>query len=235
MSTYLQICQDVAEEVGIDDGGPSDVITQTGEHQRIVKWVKRAWMEIQGKHTSWRWMHREFTISTVADQATYAYTDANDVDDAAAISRFSHWMVSDNDEPPRSYLTSTGIGSETWLIYTPFIYYERVYDRGNQISGAPAHITVDRADNIRLGPAPSDVYTVTGYYVRGHQVLAADADTPDMPAQYHDLIMYRAMEKYARYHSAEEVLDRAEVEGRRVLHALEANQLPPFALAEPMV
>ena len=40
--------------------------------------------------------------------------------------------------------------------------------------------------------------------------------------------------RYARYESAEEVLDRAEVEGRRFMSALELNQLPAFGLAEPL-
>ena len=75
---------------------------------------------------------------------------------------------------------------------------------------------------------------VTLDYYMGGQELAADGDIPEMPERFHDLIVYRAMEKYAYRESAGEVLARAKEEGRRILRQLELDQLDAVLFGEPM-
>lgn len=236
MSTYLQLCQAVCRDVGISGGDtvPTTVASQSGELQRVVNWVKDAWTEIQNKHDNWRWMQVEFTLNTTTSDDQYAYTDCTDSLTSAAITRFSRWHLNDSENPPRAYLQSSGVGAEYWLIWMPWRDFRYIYKMGTQNDGPPVHISIDPQDNIRLGPAPSGTYVVTGEYHRSAQVFSANSDTPECPSQYQDLIKYMAMGKYALYESAQEVLIAAEKYGNPLMSQLEVNQLPRPRLGDPM-
>ena len=238
MSTYLELCQDTCRECDIAGGDtvPTAVASQSGELQRIVKWVAQAYVEIQGKYPSWRWMRREFTLDTVASQRAYTFADAIDVIDTVAISRFRRWIIEDVNDPPRLYLVSAGVGGETWLTFTPWSWFKRIYNIGNNrtVEGFPAHITVDHQNNLVLGQIPNGIYRMTGDYYAAAQVLAVDADIPEMPAQFHQLIVYRAMHKYGLFESAPEVIEYAKTEGNKLMRALEQDQLQRIELARPL-
>jgi len=236
MSTFLQICKNVSRECNISGGDtvPTAVTTQTGELQRVVKWVEQAYKELQEKYLDWRWMRVGFTVNTVSGTDSYAYGTVTDILTSAVITRFSRWRLFDENDPPKIYLTASGVGTEGWLIPLGWDNFKWLYRKGTQNNGYPAHITIDPQNNIVLGPKPDGIYTVTGDYQRSAQILAADGDIPEMPTQYHDLIMYLAMEKYALFHSAQEVLVAARTGIGRILGQLEMNQLPPMPLAGPM-
>lgn len=227
MSTYLELVQELGTECGISGTGPSTVTGQSGELARLVLWIKDAYVEIQNRSGGrWDWLRSEFTLNTTASDDNYSFGDATDSIDAATITRFSSWRLSDYRSPPRIYLTSAGVGGETWMTWTNYDYWKNVYEIGTQNDGHSIHITVDPRDKIRLGPKPDADYTITGEYFKSAQILADDSDTPEMPTQFHKLIIYRAMEKYAAFESAPEVMERAEREGGRLMRQLEVNQKP---------
>lgn len=215
---------------------PSAVTSQTGEAQRLVDDYIDAYTEIQNKHP-WRWLRRGFTFNTTSGDDSYAYGDVTDVDAGTAIARFSEWRLSDPRDPPKIYLTSTGVSGERWLVYIPWEDFKRIYKIGSQSSNtsAPAHISVDPLDNIVLGPSPNGIYTVTGDFIRSAQILAADADIPEMPTQFHNLIVYKAIEKYAIYEEvAPQILAYAQSESKRMMRQLENNQCPKFRMARSL-
>jgi len=234
MSTYLQLSQDLRREAGITSSSgdtPTSVVNQTGELRRVVEWAKKSWTEIQNRHTNWRWMRRQFTVNTVADTDEYASADCTDVDDASSISRFSHWWTHDLTDPPKCYLSADGVGAEYRLNYIRLEDFRRLYKFGSGQSGRPAHISVDHKNQIVLGPNPDDVYVVTGDYQRSAQIFSADNDTPEMPTQFHDLIVWYALEHYAYHEAATDSLMQAKKSGKRMLRQLEANQLPQLWFA----
>ena len=98
-------------------------------------------------------------------------------------------------------------------------------------TGYPIHITVDSLDRILVGPIPNDIYTIQGDYWLSGQVLAVDADLPDMPADFHDLVVWYAMEHYGYHQLAPEVIERAMKFSRRMMRQLEINQLPRMKVA----
>lgn len=232
MATYLTGSQDLARECGLSQS-PSDVTTQTGELARIVYWYRDAYTEIQNR-TRWRFLRHGFTFPTVADTQAYAYTDATDSTSSSTISRFGSWYLKDLDNPPKCYLTSSGVGSQYFLSFMPWEWFNTVYNISSQSSGPPAHISIDPQDQIVLGPTPNDAYTVTGEYYRSAQVLAANGDTPEMPTQFHKLIVYAGMLEYAGFEAAQEVEVRATKGYNRLMRQLENNQMPPLSFAAPL-
>ena len=229
MSTFLQLCQIAAEETGVSTTGPSDTTSQTGRLKQIVHWVNRAWMDVQTKRNDWRWMVGNFTVNTTAGVRKYAYTDCTDTATSAAIAAFRDWRR----HSLKIYLTSSGQGTETqlpfmdyrlwhatWNVGTPGVSTTRLY---------PRSYTTDHDLGILLGGYPNDVYTISGQFMKQATELSGDSDTPELPAEYHSIIVYRAMMKYGSYMAASEVYSRGEAEYKRMLRELIRTQtLPPL-------
>lgn len=228
--TYLELCVLLRQEVGVAGTGPTTVTNQTGELKRLVTWIAQAWTEIQNKKNNWRWMRSSFTLATVAADGSYAYTDCTDTLTVAAIARFARWYPYNF----RIYLTSTGVAGETRLNFCPWESFRDVWLMGTQTDGFPSDISIDPQDNLRLGAVPDAIYTVTGDYQRGAQTLAVDADTPDMPARFHTLIMHEAAKKYAAYHSAPEVWAQANDQAKGYWTDLYVDQLPRGGFGDPL-
>lgn len=232
MSTYLQLAAKLRQECGASGTGPSATTNQVGEYKRLVEWIAEAYVNIQNKHRgNWRWLRSEFTFDTTTNDDEYAFGDVTDSIDSAVIDRFARWIPGDM----KVYLTSAGVGTQSWLTYMPWDDWKRIFQIGTQNSGSPIWVTIDPRNRIRLGPKPNGIYTVTGEYMKAAQVLAADADTPEMPASFHQLIVYEAMQYYASFESAPEVWQRAKESHARMMRDLEVDQLPPPQFADALV
>ncbi len=223
MSTFLQLASRLRQEVGASGTGPISVLNQVGEYKRLVDWTADAYVDIQNRHRgNWRWLRSEFSVATAASDDEYAYTDATDTIASATISRFARWVSLDD---IKIYLTSAGIGTQGFIGYEDWDCFKRSLI-GTQTSGYPSKVSIDPRNRLRLWQKPDGIYTVTGEYQKSAQVLAADADTPEMPSSFHMLIVYEAMKKYAAYESAPEVWTAAKEAHARMMRDLEVDQLP---------
>lgn len=233
---FLQLVDQVAEECGVSGGGPSTVVSQSGELKRLVDWTAQAYTEIQNRFPNWKWMRSTFTVNTVAHTDSYAFGAVTDDLTSQPIARFKWWWVDDGDTPAKCYPQASGVSGQKYLIWLPWEYFKQLYKFGPQQThyGPPVHVSVDPQRNLVLGPNPDGIYVIQGDFQRGAQSLAADADTPDMPSDYHYAIVYRAMLKYGVYEAAGEVIARAREEGARIMRQLEQNQLPQIRLGAPM-
>ena len=235
---YLELCQALAREARGAGTGPSAVTGQVGLHNRIVHWIKDAYVELQNKHVapSWKWLMSTWSVNTVAGDDTYAGTDCTDTRLSATITRFRRWipLTDAGYSNVKFYLQSAGVGEESYLLYLPWDYFRDRYKRGTQNNNRPAHFTTDPQNNLVIGPKPDAVYVLSGEYRMAALQLAANSDEPEIPEDFHMLIVYEAMMKYAASAVAPEVLARANVEGGRLLRQLEADQLPDMELAGPL-
>lgn len=235
MSTFLQLAKDYAREARFAQlsAAISTTVGQSGRNLEAVEAIKQAYIDIQNRHFNWRWMERRFTFDTTANDDEYAFGDVTDVATGSAIARFSHWIF-DEYQPFKIYLTSGGVGTEHDLVALDWDAFQWLYRRGTQNASYPAHYSIDPQDNIVIGPKPDAVYTISGAFQRGPQVLAADDDVPDMPVSYHNLIWAYALEIYGMNHAANNILMKAGRLSKRRMMQLELNQLPPMPTAGPM-
>lgn len=233
--SYLNLCKMVSYECSIGQGVPTGTSNQSGELYRVVQWVAKAWVDIQNMSTEWRWMRSQFSVNTVIGDGSYAPADCTDTLTASAIDRFGHWIIANPYDPALAYLASAGVGSQYRLTFIPWSSFKQIYRVGTQNNSAPSHISIDPQNNLVIGPAPDAVYTITGDYQRAAGVLSVDADTPDMPNRFHDLVAWFAIEKYGYYDIAQEVIMRATAEKQRLLNALEFDQLDvDFMMGAPL-
>lgn len=232
--TYLTICQDTRRECRVagNSSTPSTVVGQTGRLGDIVAWVAQAYTELQLSNENWRWLRSTFTVNTVASDDTYAYGDCTDSRLSAVISRFLRWWETDGDDCSniRIYLTSAGVAGEQFLTVLPWESFRRIYKMGSQTDGFPCHVTIDPQNQLVLGPAPDAIYTISGEYQRSPQILADNADVPEMPTHFHSLLQYLAMQKYGASNVAQEVYQRGFDGALELMNRLEASQLPQITV-----
>lgn len=228
--TFLELCGLLRQEAGISGSWPSTVVNQTGENGRIVNWIRRAWHEIQLSNKHWYFLRGEFSFDTTIDQSVYMPVQAGIAE------RFNGWDI----DSFKMFLTLVGFNDERSLVYLPYEDFRRQFLTGQRLVTRPLYITFNPSLELVLGDIPDAVYTVSGEYFKKPQILASAVSDdnnvrPDMPEEYHMLIVYEALRKYAMFEAAPEVLAYAKEEASKIRNALESNQLPTIQLAEPMV
>lgn len=189
MGTLLSLCNDVERESGTVamSGLMQTTVGAQARRAKIVGWVRKAWTDIQIERGDWQWMIAEFEGDTVADQARYTASDWS-------IERFSSWAVeSDHYQPFSIRDDAIGLTDETHLCRLDFDRWRSFYGRGAHIANRPTVYAIARDGAFCLGQVPNGVYTVRGEYRRSPQALSADADIPEMPAEYHSAIVDRAL------------------------------------------
>jgi hypothetical protein len=219
---FLAIVQRLRQECAIAGTGPSAVTSQTGELKRLVDWVATSWLEIQNLHDDWDWMRGTFSFTTTPNDDAYSASDVG------ISTRFGYWdrnMV-------RVYATS--VSDETELIYLPYEDWRVRYRVGTNTPSRPVNWSIHPDRSLLLGYKPDAAYTVSGEYGKTVQELTADADIPECPTQYHMVIVYRAMMKYARYSAAPEIYEDAKIEYLSYLRKMESRHLPEILESEPL-
>lgn len=209
--TFLELCQTLRREAGVSGTGPTAVTGQTGEYLRLVNWIIQAWKEIQLLRSDWRFMWARGSFNTSAGNADYTQ---------GAIG------ISADRFDLGSFVLTDGAGVKRRLIHLPYQTWKLWYDTATLTNNVPTHVTDMPDESIRLTVPPDAIYPVSFDYYRQPQALAANDDTPLMPARFHLLIVYKAMMYYAGYESAPEVLQDAMLRWNPLFDALETTQLP---------
>lgn len=224
--TFLQLVQALRQECGVSGSGPSSVLSQTGEAKRLVDWTNAAWLEIQGLHDNWDFMRKVFSFQTQAAVGDYTPT-------AAGLTDHRYWHT----DTLRTYKTSVGIADEQWLVEWEYATFRNTYRFNQQATqtGRPVVFAVKPMDKaLMFGNVPEDIYTVVGEYQAVPTEMVADADTPSIPSHLHRVIVFKAMESYALFESAPEVLSRSQTGYSRLINQLQREQLPQISLGNPL-
>lgn len=218
----LALAQKLVEKCGISGAGPVTTIGQTGELKRAVGWIDEAWSTIQQVRPDWEWMRASASFSTVPAQATYTAAECGVAD-------LGEWIMNRRDCTFRCYLASVGVRSEIDLSYMPYDTWRDTYQFGNMrlSQSRPMAITITPDQSIGLGMTPDSAdYTIVGDYFREPSAMAADVDIPAMPARFHMLIVYQAMQYYAQYEGDEYVRQTSEREYTKMMGRMAIAQLP---------
>lgn len=223
MSTFKQICQDVARESGTVQGTfPTSVTGQSGRLLKIVNWVITAWEMIQTEHTGWRFMKKPF--SGALTSGTQKYTAAS-----WGVTDFAEWII-DNDVDGRVfslYLTATGQSDEGPLVLVPnYNHFRQKWEWGSHDNSRPTEYAIDHSNQVCFGATPDDAYTVRGLYRRTPQILSANDDEPTCPARFHKAIQWRALVLLAEHDEALTNLATYRANYNDMMDDLRRDQLP---------
>lgn len=239
MTTFLQICQDVARESGTiprPSGKPTSTTNQSGALDRIVNWVQQAYEDVQRHKKNWRW--KEATFSQALTASVQTYSAAN-----VGITNFKSWT--NPKEFPRSqerqftiYRTSEGKPDQKFMIYQRYEeFFEKSMTGPNASqTGEPIYITIDPAQNLIVWPIPDSVgYTLEGHYIKGLDVLSGDSDTPEFDDDFHRIIQWGALVKLGVFDEAPaNRVNYWNNEYQKLLRDMEEQYLPDWVASEPL-
>jgi hypothetical protein len=201
---FLSGVQRLRQECSVSGNGPTDVANQTGEMARLVNWYKTACEEIESEYIDWKFLWAAGSITLAQGQSVYTGLDVP-----------SDLNTYDLD-------TFRLDGNDCLDVYD---YSEYEFD-AQSTESQPYRIFIQPDNGILVDPVPDQAYTITFDYFKKPSVLAANADTPFIPSQYHRVIWARAMMMYADYEDAPEVMRQGTLLYSKAYEQLKAHQLP---------
>ena len=210
MSTYLQLCQDMARDIGIPGSGPSSVTSTSlsEEENAVVRHIKNADLDIQSRWFDWMFLWKEATMTSSSGTSTL--TSPSDI---------GNWNVD-------LVVWDKGTDNNLQLEYMPWGEYFEMYKMGVSDDNDPEVFSVKPNNVIDLYPTPISNTSVYAQYWLIPTELAADSDVSAIPARFHRIIIARAKVYYAENEDAPEVLSGSLAEFEDLLDKLESDQLP---------
>lgn len=210
---FLQIFVRAVEKCGISNTAPTATTGQTGEYLRILNYINEGWLEIQRAENNWDFMWQRKTDATMtADQATY---------DTSGLTL--NWA---NPHSFTAYDPAEGEAKEFRLRHVPYMTYRRYYDLGTHTSQKPSSVTMTPDRNFAFYPTPDKAYVFQFDYYKEPSELSGDSDTPELPTQFHLLLVWACVRKYAEYEQDPELLAYAIGEESAMLARLRYEQKP---------
>jgi hypothetical protein len=172
---YLAICQQTRQECDASGTGPSAVTNQTGESKRFVDWCAQAYTEIQNKRgdpAAGSGCARA-SPSTRRRARAPTPTARSPTSTTSPITRFKDWYPEFQGLP---YVDRRGCRVPAGLHGVGPV--PALLPLRDAEPRAAQHFSIDPDMQVRLGPAPDAIYTVSGDYQRSAQVLARTPTSP---------------------------------------------------------
>jgi len=221
MSTYLELCQDMARDVGIPGTGPSSVTSSTlsEEESAVVRYVAQANLDIESRWSNWDYLWATATMTTSQGIATLMSTNTDAGPGGGFPGALGNWKLGSVVWDPTS-------DSYQPLEYEPWNEYRENYKYGTVDSDIPEVFSVHPDNTLDFYPTPSSSTVVQSEYWTVPVALAADADISAIPPRFHKIIIARAKMYYAENEDAPEIMAGSLAEFEDLLDKLEADQLP---------
>jgi len=212
---YLELVQRLGAEVGAS-GSITTLSGVSGEYGRLKNWIAQAWTELQMEHNDWLFMRGSSTFSTIAGTSEYDVTAA-----PIPLTTFSDFV---ND----TFRVYESVGDEQYAEQMDWDSFrdQWVIGTNRTTQSRPQFVSIKPNKRLVLAPVPDKVYTVVFDYYAAPTALTVDADTPNIAAKFHMLLVYKAMEWYASYENAPEVATRGSFYYGAMLDNLRLDQLP---------
>lgn len=212
--TFLELCVALAREVGVPESGPTTVVAQTGELEKIVRYIQDADMDIKRRYIDWKFLWLvDFSVSlTTNDQTVTSST--------------SGWPTSLGTWNPDAFVLDATADTFQELTYIDYDLWRRRYSYGTHNADTPQLVTIKPDKSLALYPKADGAYTLTGEYWKKAVKMTANSDTSDIPAEFRRLIVVRAKLLYAEHEDAPEISQGAGAEHDDLLDQMIAQYAP---------
>ncbi len=219
MATFIELIKTTRLLCGMQGTGPSTISGVQGIEEVLVRFVRDAYVEIQNIREEWRWMEDSGSFSTVASKDTYTLLEVF----FAPTPQFKKYQKD-------SFIITDGYNKKTYLQFSPRNVLEARY-LNDDLEKLPIRYTIDPPSNdLILKPIPDGVYNVDFRYQRSPEILSADIQVPTLPLPFHNLIIYKAVEKMAVYLSSPETYRQYSLEAAKMLGQLMRLEVPKMRM-----
>lgn len=196
----LQLVNALSLQASIAGNGVSTTIDQTGESARLVNWIDQAYEDVQNEYFDWRFLRATGSFNT--------QTITNIIQPASDLNIWDRERIF-NDEGMQMSVQS-------------YDYYDGQIDVTTL--GKPNEFVVNADNTLTAIAYPDAIYAYTYDYFKAPEVMTVDSDTPNFPAQFHRVIVGRALIYYGNYESAGEMIMQGKEIYSTLLNRLSANQ-----------
>lgn len=216
MSTYLELVQELVTELGIGGANqgatvPDTVTGQVGQLWNATNWIKKANNNLNLMWSDWRYLSTEYAETLTVGLPSVPVHSGSEI--VKKWDRSSFWLDQ----------TLTSAGPLTFLAWEDF---RRDILPGPLSTNTKPTIITQKRDGTLLLNAPSNAtYAITAEFYKRPTLLAVDTDTPEMPQEFHRLIICEAAIKYGNKEAAAEVISGMEAEYEFLLMKLQTDQL----------
>ena len=168
MSTYLQLCQDMARDIGIPGTGPSSVTSTTlsEEENSVVRYIKQADNDLQSRWFDWDFLWKEASITSSASTSTL--TSPADL---------GNWKLDE-------IIWAKTTDDYQELEYVVWDQYNLEYKLGSIDTGVPEVFSVKPNNQIDMYPTPDSATAVSVTYWTTPTELSADSSVSAIPVRF---------------------------------------------------
>jgi hypothetical protein len=206
--TLIQLAQALWRETGAAGTMPSTVTGAAGEWRRLVNYVINADKDVQALYDNWKFQRTAYSAEVVAGAATRVAPDRIKMWDFDTF-KIREAGDSAGDEYPIEAVEYDAVKGETFDI----------------TEGVPSRIIVMPDNSLVLEQVPDAAHRILADYYVHPTPMSVDASTSVIPSYYHDVILGRAIQKYANFEGAGNLSNEALELYGLWLPRLEGNQL----------
>lgn len=215
MATFLELAQATRMISGMQGSGPTSVENAEGIEAVIVRFVKDAYTDIQNLREDWKWMERTQSFSTIAGTDTYNFLQIFG-STTPLLKKYKY----------DSFIITDSSGQKGYMQYVDRDALESFY-LNDTSRDTPSYFTEDPSTGyLVLKKIPDAPYTVTFRYQSAPETLSTSSQVPGMPLAFHNLILYKAVEKLSVYLGSPQIYRAYSVESAKMMAQLMRNELP---------
>lgn len=227
----LALTQRLWSESGRLGPGPSAIVGLQGDQLRAANKIRDAWRNLQLERDKlWSWMRRSTRIPLSVGVGSYTAAGASLTD------HWKWWPETMRYQPNVMDAPTAGnrLSAMTWLPYDEF----REIHLSTPVSpGLPVDWSVAPNNTLLVGPAPqtAGMHLEIDYLTKPTE-LVLGSDTPNMPEEYHMLLVWMGLEQQAATDENQPEIIRAQRNARLIKSALMTDQAlnPSMEYWEPL-
>lgn len=221
---FLDICNDIKREsqqvAGVE---MTDVTGYSGILGQIPRWANKAYRDVlnlnRGRWDFLKVFNHSFNLSPDKRDYSLAYLE---------LETLSEWELNH----ASIYETAKGVVDESLLTPISVADWQKYYRRGTQQTAKPTLVMEYPDGTLSFHAIPDREYTVTGVnYWYAPADMSGKNDIPAIPEAHHEIIVQRALMKYATFDDAPDVYLSAGVRYKELLNEMEDDYLPDPVLS----
>ena len=210
---------------------PSTLVGVEGIQLEFKEFVNDSWRNIQMERKNWYFRAAEQSIDidnlTLTDgmRVPTSLIDAANSRSWNFIHLYDMYVRKRNDDtdpPTRIYFVPWNFWAEKWGRSDAALEYNDEKDK----EGRPQYFTIAPTGELWLNPIPDVNYEMQFFGPAAIQELSDNTDTPTLPTDYHDMIVWRAVREFALYHSDAATAERARLNYMPYKKNLDDEYLP---------
>lgn len=173
-------------ESGKSGSGPTTLVDASNDVLRLADAISDTWLSLQLEPRNWKWM-RGSAVGPAAAASNVNTGESLGIDRFGRFRPGSRWYTVRAFEPDNAQ----SVWSLRWV--KEHDIFVRQFMDSAVMPGPPQCWTISPAGELLIGPQPDRAYQLKADFVRAPTLLEDDADEPDMPVDFHMLLVWRAL------------------------------------------